>query len=349
VLKALAILAIALHNFFHLVNPAHENEFVFSPEAFQIFLSQARHPELAVQAFLSFFGHFGVQIFIFLSAYGLSKSHWDDSSSWFAFMRGRVNKLYPTFGLIVILWAVATATLIGPHQFLRRMGLQTALMLMGVSTLAGFGLPPIGPWWFIPFILQFYAIWPLLRRLGLWFGWKGLVVLSVVCLSVTYLTNPALARWNINLLLTPIGRMPGLCFGIIAARYRVRISAPVAAAAAAVLISGSIYKRLFPVTFLAALIVALWAYVAIRDELRNSRLLVRIGECSLLIFLLNAMVRNLLRGYATTPGSQLYFGFLSTAISVSVANLIARLAYPQPNREALSQSRVPGVATPMHG
>jgi peptidoglycan/LPS O-acetylase OafA/YrhL len=221
-------------------------------------------------------------------------------------------------------------------------------MLMGVSTLAGFGLPPIGPWWFIPFILQFYAIWPLLRRLGLRFGWKGLVVLSVVCLSVTYLTNPTLARWNLNLLLTPIGRMPGLCFGIIAARYRIRISAPVALAAVAVLILGSIYRWLFPLTFLAALLLALWAYIAIRGELRNSRLLVRIGECSVLIFLLNAIVRNQLLGYATTPGSQLYFGFLSTAISVSVANLIARLRDPEPNRSPIP-IQGSGIDTPMYG
>lgn len=48
-------------------------------------------------------------------------------------------------------------------------------MLAGISNiLPGFGLPPVGPWWFIPFIMQFYAIWPMLRRLTNKFGGRPL-------------------------------------------------------------------------------------------------------------------------------------------------------------------------------
>jgi fucose 4-O-acetylase-like acetyltransferase len=77
------------------------------------------------------------------------------------------------------------------------------------------------------------------------------------------------------------------------------------------------------------LIASLWAYVQFRNVLRNSRLLERIGECSMLIFLLNAIVRNRLVGYASSPASQLFWGFLSAAISIAISNLLARLLEPQ--------------------
>src|SRR5260221_10559693 len=86
VLKGLAITAIVLHNFFHLVSPVHPNEFAFDAARFRLFLDIVKHPSLMLQAFFSFFGHYGVQIFIFLSAYGLAKSHWADSSDWITFM-----------------------------------------------------------------------------------------------------------------------------------------------------------------------------------------------------------------------------------------------------------------------
>ncbi|HEY3707185.1 MAG TPA: hypothetical protein VGL22_19145, partial [Terracidiphilus sp.] len=72
VLKGLAILAIVFHNFFHLISPVRQNEFVFHPGLFAVFLQTVRQPSLAIQAFFSFFGHFGVAVFIFLSAYGLT-------------------------------------------------------------------------------------------------------------------------------------------------------------------------------------------------------------------------------------------------------------------------------------
>ncbi|HEX3570391.1 MAG TPA: acyltransferase [Acidobacteriaceae bacterium] len=329
ILKGLAIIAIVLHNFFHFVSPARQNEFAFHPGSFQIFLREASHPSLAIQAFFSFFGHFGVQIFVFLSAFGLAKSHWDDEPSWSAFMASRIRKLYPMFLLIIIPWVFSTAVWMGPSRLANEVIPNVTATVLGVSTLVGFTLPPVGPWWFIPFIMQFYAIWLVLRWIGHRFGWKGLVALAAGCLVLTQLADPLLARWSINLTTTPIGRMPGICFGIIAARYPVRISGAVATVGLASLILGSLYGAIFPLTFIGVLIASLWLYVQFRNVLRNSRLLERIGECSMLIFLLNAIVRNRLVGYASSPASQLFWGFLSAAISIAISNLLARLLEPQ--------------------
>lgn len=341
VLKALAILAIVLHNFFHFVSPARENEFDFHPGGLQVFVGQAMHAALAIQAFFSFFGHFGVQVFIFLSAFGLAKSHWDDPSSWWRFMLGRVKKLYPNIMLIVLPWVLGMALFLGPHRLLHEIAPGIVAMLLGFSTLVGFGLPPVGPWWFIPFILQFYAMWLLLRRISVRFGWKGLLALSVVCVVLILTINPLLERRSVNLLMTPIGHMPELCFGILAARYRFGITATLAAAGSGMLVVGSIYPSLFPLTFCGALLTALWIYVRLRGGLRESRLLVRIGECSMLIFLLNGIVRNELVGYASTPPRQLGFGLVSAALSVMIADLILRLLDPKRSgTELLAPSEV---------
>ena len=79
ILKALAILAIVFHNFFHVAVNVHENEFDFRPERFGVFLQAAVHPSLTIQALFAFYGHYGVQIFMFLSAYGLARTHWGPS------------------------------------------------------------------------------------------------------------------------------------------------------------------------------------------------------------------------------------------------------------------------------
>lgn len=142
ILKGLAISAIALHNYFHLVSPVRESEFFFRPSGFSAFLAGAIHPSFALQAFFSFFGHFGVQIFVFLSAYGLAESHWDDTSSWANFLWGRIKKLYPKFGLVIIPWCVVGCVQVGPVSFIRDFGLELSLMGLGVSTIVGFGLPP---------------------------------------------------------------------------------------------------------------------------------------------------------------------------------------------------------------
>ncbi|HWG22257.1 MAG TPA: acyltransferase [Terracidiphilus sp.] len=329
-LKALAILAIVFHNFFHAVSPAHQNEFSFDPARFPIFLSAVQHPPLAIQAFFSFFGHYGVQIFIFLSAYGLSRSHWDDRAGWPAFMAGRVKKLYPIFALVVVPWMMLVAFRLGPLTFFKTVGLRLLLLLTGVSASApGYSLPPVGPWWFIPFIVQFYALWPLLRRVTNKLGWPGLVTVAVAGVAITSAINPALAHHSFNLMTTPIGRMPVICMGIAAARFPLRINGLLALAGGVVLVLGSIYAVLWPLSALGALMLALWMYGKACPVLRQIPLLQRLGDYSLLVFLLNGIVRNQFVPMAGSPRSQLVLGCVSAAVSFAIAALIYELVLRQ--------------------
>jgi peptidoglycan/LPS O-acetylase OafA/YrhL len=329
VLKGLAILAIVFHNFFHLISPVRQNEFVFHPGLFAVFLQTVRQPSLAIQAFFSFFGHFGVAVFIFLSAYGLTKSHWDDTATWRQFMAGRIRKLFPIVGVVVLPWMVVTAVQTGLQPFMRSVVPQIVSMLTGLTPLVpGLELPPVGPWWFIPFILEFYAMFFLLRRATQRFGWLALMGLTVLGLGLAAVADPFLAAWKINLFMTPLGRMPSACLGVAAALYPFRLRAPVVVAAAGVLVLGSQYAMVWPFTFGAALVLSLSAYMPLRRMLRKSWILERVGRYSLLIFLINGIVRDQFLRFATTPSRQLLFGGINAVACIALAALIQDLLLP---------------------
>jgi peptidoglycan/LPS O-acetylase OafA/YrhL len=331
ILKAIAILAIVFHNFFHIAVKVHENEFNFDPARFPVFLHTVVHPQLAIQAVFAFYGHFGVQIFIFLSAYGLARSHWDDESSWSSFMWSRIKKLYPMFGLVVLFWALLASMHLGPFWVIRDDGPSILLMFAGISNIIPRGgLPPVGPWWFIPFIMQCYAIWPLLRKLTRRFGWPALVVLCLICLIVTMAAYPVLARWSITLVMTPIARMRVFCLGIIAARYPIRINAYLAIPAFAMLILGSEYQGFAYLISLSSVIAFLWLYIKMRPLLRTSRALEQIGNYSLGIFLVNGVVRVPFVYFADTPFLQLTLAIASACVSLAISAFFHYLLAPPP-------------------
>ncbi len=73
-LKGLAIFCILSHNFFHLFPPiTFQNEMAFEAQNFARFLQDFSWKNV-LNCFFSFFGFYGVYIFIFLSGYGLTKS-----------------------------------------------------------------------------------------------------------------------------------------------------------------------------------------------------------------------------------------------------------------------------------
>ena len=335
ILKALAILAIVFHNFFHIAVKVHENEFDFSPDRFGVFLQTVAHPSLAIQALFAFYGHYGVQIFIFLSAYGLAKTHWDDPASWHSFMWSRVKKLYPMFILAVLFWAFLTAIHVGLPWVIYDAAPEILLMLAGVSTIVpGLGLPPVGPWWFIPFIVQAYALFPLLRGLTRRFGWPALLLVSVACFFVTQAANPILAHYSTTLAMTPIARMRILCLGIFAARYPIRIRAYIALPAFAILILGSEYLSFAYFISLASVIASLWVYSKFRTILRTSRTLEKIGNYSLAIFLVNGIVRVPFVYFARTPAMQLALGAASAVVTIAIASFFHYVLGPSRKRAA---------------
>jgi peptidoglycan/LPS O-acetylase OafA/YrhL len=291
VLKAVGILAIVLHNFYHrLPATPRENEFDFDPDRFQQFLSSVTHPQLAIQSFFSAFGHFGVQLFIFLSAYGLALKYWS-IPGWGGFVWSRIKKIYPTYFLALALWLAVNFVetgLAGFPEFLRRTGDSLVLTTLAlIDLIPGYHLPPVGPWWFLPFI-----IWGLLAAFSRRFRLIGLIMLSAAALALLLAFQvPLSEKWAINLLETPLGHLPELCLGIASARFGVRIGPAAALLAAALFIGGNIEAWLWPFTFLSALVLLLYGYRLTAGVLRNRRTLEWIAEVSMPVFFVNGFLR----------------------------------------------------------
>ena len=72
-MRGIAILGIVLHNFTHWLHPmVKENEYTFNAHNVERIAVEMLHPNADLPFhLLSFFGHYGVPIFLFLSAYGL--------------------------------------------------------------------------------------------------------------------------------------------------------------------------------------------------------------------------------------------------------------------------------------
>lgn len=72
-LRGLAIIGIFLHNYCHWLGLAvKENEYTFTIDKCRRLLEVMTHPDINLPVhLLSFFGHYGVPVFLFLSAYGL--------------------------------------------------------------------------------------------------------------------------------------------------------------------------------------------------------------------------------------------------------------------------------------
>lgn len=294
-LKGAAILAIVLHNYFHLISPVTENEFNFDPDRFQALLVHLS-PTDGIQALFSYFGHFGVQIFIFLSAYGVATKYWDDAPSRMEFLWSRVRKIYPTFLLALIFWVFFLDLRSGPvrgTEMARFFAGSTVLTALGIQNLVpGYDLPPVGPWWFLPFILQFYFFWPELRKFVQRTGPRGMAMLSAGSLLLTFFANPYLERWSLNLLETPIGHLPEICLGIAAARYGFRPTRRLVLCSAVVFLMGSMDPQFWLLSFTSALIIMLGIYSRIRPFLRNRAALVELGELSMSLFFVNGFVRR---------------------------------------------------------
>ena len=96
-MRGIAILAIVLHNYCHFISMiVQENEYQFFVSHNEQLWQVISHPdELLPIHLLSFFGHYGVPVFLFLSGYGLVRKYEtsDDSCPPMRFVRYNYLKL----------------------------------------------------------------------------------------------------------------------------------------------------------------------------------------------------------------------------------------------------------------
>ena len=229
-LRGLAIIGIFLHNYCHWLRPVvKENEYQYIQRnvdnLYQVL--QGSWDELFFFHILSFFGHYGVPIFLFLSAYGLTMKY-EQKLPTGPTNNQETQATLPLFGFIKYHWLKLFRMMIvgfvaftmvdnitkSPHLYkvmdiISQMGLFNNLLPHPDDIIWP------GPYWFFGLMLQLYIVYRLLLYRRHWLWNVGLIVF---CLTIQLACDPegdALNRWRYNF----IGGMLPFGAGLLYARY----------------------------------------------------------------------------------------------------------------------------------
>lgn len=218
-LRGIAIIGIFLHNFSHWLNPiVKENEYTFTQHNVDVFNQVMTHPDSNLPLHLfSYFGHYGVPIFLFLSAFGLVKKYEQSATervSVVPFVKYHYLKLFKM--MIVGFVAFTMLDAITPQSWHYDVVsvLSQLLMFNNVLPNPDHVIWP-GPYWFFGLMLQLYLVYRLLLYKRHW-GWTA--GLMVVCLVIQLCLDPegeSLNRYRYNFM----GGMLPFGFGLLYARF----------------------------------------------------------------------------------------------------------------------------------
>ena len=222
-LRGLAIIGIFLHNYCHWLGFAvKENEYTFTMSKSSQLLHALASPDMNLPIhLLSFFGHYGVPVFLFLSAYGLVMKYESTDrqlsphqTSVGTFVGHHYMKLFKMMITGFVVFTMVDAITPGPHHY-------HVLDIIGQMFMFNNMLPDPdhviwpGPYWFFGLMMQLYIVYRLLlwRRSS-----KVAVALVLLCWVAQAVCSPegdALNRVRYNFM----GGMLPFCAGLLYARH----------------------------------------------------------------------------------------------------------------------------------
>ena len=297
IIKGLGILMIMFHNFFHLIDPGiGENEFAFSADNFKRFVDfTSSDPLNFIRFTFSYFGHYGVQLFIFMSSYGLYLGYRNKNVKWLNFMRKRVGKLYPTLFLGIML--VMLIWIFGLQ--LPRLAVLKSILIK-FTLLHGFipneALSISGPWWFFSVIVQLYALFPLLLLVLRKTGPNALLVIAFLFIGISMTLDLFASTAGLSVYFTFIGQLPVFSLGLyFAAKPQIKISASILILAIVVFSFGNVNQYAWYLSFVAITIILLAGAILIIPIVRKFKFINSFleftGSISLFLFVLNGTLR----------------------------------------------------------
>lgn len=334
ILKGIAILCIVLHNFFHWLDPARgiENEFWFSANNINSFASALISSPLEfINIIFSYLGHYGVQIFIFISGYGLAVSAKRNTLSWGKFMQNRMRKIYPLLIIALLFFFLFSIYINYRLPVFKELRSMFYKLLFVHTLIPNEGLSLNGPWWFFGLIVQLYMLFPLLFRLinkhntkalfGIWLI-SYLIVFPFV-LSVVKLPSELYIMQNFP------GHAPEFALGIwFALNTDKKINPIWFVAAAAFFVLGNFHIAFYPFTFLSISYMSIVAYMSVRRC--ESRFLEFFGTISMFLFATHGQFRWPLVVASQKEGTWLGTLFISICYLalITIVALAAKKVYP---------------------
>lgn len=299
ILKGFAILSICLHNFLHQLIPTiGENEFYFAQVHVCNFFSNVfKSPIDFIETTIIYLGHYGVQIFIFISGYGLTISMLKKKKNWLNFVIDRLKKLYPlllTAVIFYILFFILMNEQLPTNSTFTKIGYK----LLFINTLLpNQGLSINGPWWFFCLIFQFYLIFPLLFNLFKKYNFKAFLLICTFAYSWIFLSQYLFNDiYGVFLLQNFPGHLPEFCLGMLLAFNKdTRINNIWFFIAFVTFCLGNYYKLFFPFTFLAVTIIYICSYQFLKTlkfkKTTLKKFFIYFGNISMTIFAIHGFIR----------------------------------------------------------
>ncbi len=222
-LRGIAIIGIFMHNYLHWLGPmVKENEYQFFQHnvdrmvaEFSVLSSQF---STLIYHLFSFFGHYGVPVFLFLSGYGLVKKYEKGGAEddvW-CFVKKHFMKLFPMMLLGFVIFAMVDWITPGHHHWSWVDILAQLTMTINLLPDPDHIIWP-GPYWFFGLMMQLYIVYRLLLYKRHW-GWT--VCLMILCTLLQALCFDAPEGETLNRLrYNCIGGMLPFGLGLLAARY----------------------------------------------------------------------------------------------------------------------------------
>ncbi len=298
--KGIAILMIVIHNYLHL-EPGFflENEAVFDPKNVRDFINfmiPLRWYE-SFSGIAAFLGHYGVQLFIFFSAYGLTMQMQkaDNRENYVQYLWHRLKKLYflLLFGILVFLALnyISNGSFYGFGRTLKD-------TFMLVTSFANFTNSTLyksfsGPFWYFGLMVQLYLIFPLLFRLVKKINIYIILGSVLILISALYLID---RKNDFSVFGNVIGHLPEVFLGIyFAQKGIIKPNMILFFGSIGVFAISQFYGTVFPFSFLAITIVLLYIISSLIPAMNNyfKRTLIYIGEISMILFIVNGPMRGL--------------------------------------------------------
>lgn len=230
ILRGIAIIGIFLHNYCHWLGPmVKENEYQYFQHNVDWLGQVLLAPDYRLPAhLLSFFGHYGVPLFLFLSAYGLVMKYETkplrqtaltviQPSAW-EFVSYHFLKLFKMMIAGFAAFIMVDMITPGPHRYhvvdiIAQLGLFNNLLPNPDRIIWP------GPYWFFGLMLQLYIVYRLFlyRR-----GWKSTVAMILACWAIQAVCPPESEILN-RLRYNFIGGMLPFGLGLLYARYGMQV------------------------------------------------------------------------------------------------------------------------------
>ncbi|MCH5311436.1 MAG: acyltransferase [Prevotella sp.] len=191
-MRGVAILAIVLHNFCHWINTpiVKENEFRFRIDRVQEMLHAVCNPDIYLPVQLvSFFGHYGVPVFLFLSGWGLVMKYEraNQPVPFLPFVRYNYLKLLRMMIVGFVAYLIVDRMTPGSRNYTLDIVIEHLLMVVNFVDNPDRTIHP-GPYWFFGIMMQLYIAYILLfHRFR---HWAVIVVAIVVCTIVQLPQEP---------------------------------------------------------------------------------------------------------------------------------------------------------------